>query len=417
LTVKTEACPNCKADLPVHNGFRTWCDACNWNAGVDELCLDDPADSFLWKINKRLSREKGRALFQNVLTSRSKELGEKRSGNTGRWVFIVGLYFMLLGGTVAAGVFLLVFFWKNPILVVVGLAFLALAWVIRPRHFPSPKHHLESSQFPLLFEFAAEVSDTVGSRRPKYICIDDEFNASVYQTGKHRDTVLTIGLPLWTILSPQEKVALLAHEFAHIVAGDPARGRWVSASNHALANWLSVLDTSTGDIRALFGRVLFLPLTMTLRGLGAALARACFQESQIAEYRADCIAIKVAGRANMISMLKALRFASALRPFLQTLAGGRDSRGETAISSFRKHVKTMPDREKLRLERGLLNGDASVDSTHPPTQFRVEYMQSLNISQAAVFLDPVRAQMIDHELETLEAELSDQLYEKEFGSA
>lgn len=379
--------------------------------------LDDGEDSLIWRINKRLSREKGKALLQNVITNHCNGIGEARSRTSGRWVYIVGIYLTLLGGTVAMGMCLLVFFWRNPILALIGLALLALAWAMRPRHIPRPKQHLDFNQYPQLFELAAEVSDAVGAPKPKYICVDDQFNASVYQAGKHRETVLTIGLPLWKILSPQEKVALLAHEFAHIVSGDPARGKWVAASNQALAHWLSVFDTSTTDTYSMIGRLMFLPVTMTLRGLGVALARVCFQESQIAEYRADYVASKVAGSAHMISMLKALRFGAALRPFLQTQAGGRNSRGETAISSFKRHVIQLPVREKLRLERCLLNGDASVDSSHPPTQFRVEYIQATSKSDAVFVLDSNRAQMIDKELETLEEGLSEQLYENEFGRA
>ena len=39
---------------------------------------------------------------------------------------------------------------------------------------------------------------------------------------------MRLGLPLVSVLEPQERVALIAHEIAHDVNGDPARGTQVA---------------------------------------------------------------------------------------------------------------------------------------------------------------------------------------------
>ncbi|RPI74688.1 MAG: hypothetical protein EHM45_17760 [Desulfobacteraceae bacterium] len=54
--------------------------------------------------------------------------------------------------------------------------------------------------------------------------INEEFNAGFTQAGWKRRKIYYIGLPLWSVLDNHEKIALMAHEVAHKVNGDAARG-------------------------------------------------------------------------------------------------------------------------------------------------------------------------------------------------
>jgi Zn-dependent protease with chaperone function len=412
MTTKIEICPECGAGVPLDPGFRQWCDHCNWNAGLADSIFDEASDSVFWKTYRRLSREKGKALFEQVTSTGSELFDGRSSGTKGRWLLVLGIYFALWGGTIALGALMLVFYWQSPLLLIVGLALLGLGWVIRPKLIKPPKRFLDRGRFPTLFRLADEVADAVGAQKPKFIRVNEDFNASVYQVGPKQEPVLTIGLSLWTILSSEEKVALLGHEFAHIVSGDPARGRWVGAANDALDSWLQILDHPTSDVYTMLGRVIFFPVTLLLRGLQAGLSRACFQESQVAEYRADYLAAKVAGTTAAKSLLLSLRYAAVLGPLVRTLSGGTNLEGKSAIELFKHHVGDMPEREKLRLMRCLLSEDTKVDAFHPPSQFRLKFLEVMPDCSATVHIKPETSQVLEAELTPLERDLSDRLYDR-----
>ncbi len=52
---------------------------------------------------------------------------------------------------------------------------------------------------------------------------------------------MRLGLPLLAILDNQEKIALIAHELAHDVNGDPARTFFIGAAVGALIEWHQLL--------------------------------------------------------------------------------------------------------------------------------------------------------------------------------
>ncbi|WP_309114375.1 hypothetical protein [Saccharothrix sp.] len=56
------------------------------------------------------------------------------------------------------------------------------------------------------------------------MALDFEFNAGASDHGLRRRRRLVLGLPLWGVLEPQQRVALPAHEMGHFVNGDPTRG-------------------------------------------------------------------------------------------------------------------------------------------------------------------------------------------------
>src|SRR5205823_3116489 len=76
------------------------------------------------------------------------------------------------------------------------------------------------------------------------VVIGGMFNASVSQVGWRRRRYITVGLPLMTVLDPQERVALLAHEIGHLVNGDPARGGVTGSALATLREWYILIRPS-----------------------------------------------------------------------------------------------------------------------------------------------------------------------------
>ncbi|NED82958.1 M48 family metalloprotease, partial [Streptomyces sp. SID11233] len=65
----------------------------------------------------------------------------------------------------------------------------------------------------------------VGTRGVDLIAIDGEVNASAMRYGVRGRMLLTLGLPLWESLGPEQRLALLGHELAHHAHGDTRHGR------------------------------------------------------------------------------------------------------------------------------------------------------------------------------------------------
>src|SRR5438094_618563 len=76
---------------------------------------------------------------------------------------------------------------------------------------------------------------------PDALVISASFNAEWAVLGWRRRRTLTLGLPLLTVLPPQPRAALIAHELAHARNGDSTRGFFVGGAINALSTWYGIL--------------------------------------------------------------------------------------------------------------------------------------------------------------------------------
>jgi Zn-dependent protease with chaperone function len=414
MTAQTEICPECQASLDFSEGYRKWCQTCNWNSGIEENRADE---NFVHRLNSSLNRRYGRMLLDHMKCMRPDDIAARNTEGMRIATAVIGLYAVLLIGTVIFGSSLIWAAWPSPLLVITGAALLAIPWVVRPRWPKPPRTSIQRADFPNLFELIDEVADRLQAPRAQYVAIDEEMNASVYQAGREQKPVLTLGLPLWALLSPQERMALLAHEFAHLVNNDPARSRWIIAANNMLDVWIGMFDVPANDTYGMVAKALVWPLSLPFRWLRYLLFKATYIDSQTAEYRADYLAAVVAGTLSVSSLLKVFRFIPAHRPFLQSTSGPVNFDGLNLISQFGNHVGALPYHESLRLERCELSGDTSIDSSHPPTQFRLEFLGAVPVMEPGITLERERSKKIDAELYQLEFILSERLYARAFPNA
>lgn len=170
--------------------------------------------------------------------------------------------------------------------VIVLICLVDVAWRWFGRYTPGDGELIDPDAAPDLYELVDGVARSLGLRPVWRIVLGTRFDASIAEIGLRRRHVLYLGHPLWDLLDPGERVALLGHELGHVVNGDALRG----------------LGTDC-PLRKLYRR---LPARLSRPLLGLILiqervfARAC----QRAEYRADQVAVWVAGRGPVLALLE-----------------------------------------------------------------------------------------------------------------
>jgi Zn-dependent protease with chaperone function len=230
-----------------------------------------------------------------------------------------------------------------------------------------------------LYQLTDAVARELGAEPASVIIINGDFNAAHARIGLRRRPVLWLGLPLWDILRNSERVALLAHEFAHQVNGDPAHGLVVGSAIRTLADWHRLLHPrfrwkrtrSLFDFAELIGSAFGVAVMRAIgSGVGAVLRLELslnLRSSQEAEYFADQLAARVASASAAVSLTERLHLAKPCTQAIQFAA----RRGKDPWAAGREFVATLPPRELERLRRiDALHGTA-IDASHPPTTLRV----------------------------------------------
>ncbi|MEV1002787.1 M48 family metallopeptidase [Nonomuraea sp. NPDC050202] len=284
-----------------------------------------------------------------------------------------------------------------------ALVALDLAWLLRPRAapFPPDTRPLTRETAPHLFALLDRIGAEVGAPRTDVVAVSGEVNASSRTYGWRRRPVIEIGYPMWLILTPQERIGLLAHEMAHSSNGDSRHGFVVGSAYHSLAVLADVtrFDWREGDgLAGLVAESLLAVLGLPVRGLMVAMELLLYRSSQRAEYRADELGARVAGTSAMTSLLDATntRAPSAIS-FLETSA--HTAKPEHLWTALRTSVDAVPASELERRRRAARLEELRVDRTHPPTYLRMEWVAALPYTEGRVPIGDGPA--IDKELETV----------------
>ncbi len=286
--------------------------------------------------------------------------------------------------------------WFNLILVPLGGLCLVIAWQLRPR-FGARPDVVARSQAPHLYQLADDIAHSLHARPVNGVVVDESFNASFGWSGWNK-TVLTIGLPLLSVLDEQERVALISHELAHSVNGDVGRGIFVGTAVHSLAWWYSMLFPGTaaeGDIIYLAAQLVMGLLSWLPWVGGYTLAHLLWRDSQRAEYLADYQASTVSGTQAMLCVLKKLELEPQFAWFVHRAAVACDvSNIFDELARYRERGENTGV-ESPSQERGRL------DATHPPTDFRIEFLKK-HPASARLSLSRFDSEAIDRELAPLQ---------------
>jgi Zn-dependent protease with chaperone function len=396
-------CPRCGRRIEQHSGFTTWCPACEWGLP------DPPSQGRVARLRESLSQRAVDGLYANVL-----EHGHARGGlllRVGAYALAAAVHLFTLG-LVFLG---LAIFHALPTLAgaVVALLPNGLAAGVAPRPWLGRKLVVVPLRdMPELDRLFSAVAGAVGGPRPDRLTLTAEVNAWVGRRYWFGPRVLALGVPLWSLAQRQERVALLAHEFGHWANGDLRRSQIVATALQTLGRWDYVLRSSpdlgehtipiVGEmnpsamsrlLQPVISAVLWL-VGLIPRTLGFVLLWLTQRQSQRAEFDADRVAARVAGRSasSVILGLVAMQgsFALGLRRAAMNHAAD-------PLADAVGYVRDVPASERERQLRLDERRRTAFDS-HPPTAQRVGFVVSLPEETPSLLLDPEWSRRIDQEL-------------------
>ncbi|HWB61575.1 MAG TPA: M48 family metallopeptidase, partial [Chthoniobacteraceae bacterium] len=265
--------------------------------------------------------------------------------------------------------------------ILAGVAFIGgilLAWrIVRVKLPPIEGRRVTAAEAPALFNALAALRAKLGAIPVHRVLVVTGLNASVVQQprfgvfGWWRNYLL-LGMPLLEVLTENEFIAVLAHEFAHL-----------SRQHGRLSHWLYRVRKSWERIFASFQQ----PNArrgISLRAVTAWFARwfwprfnaHAFVLSRTHEYEADRVAADVAGAPAMMSALSRLaathEFLDAkFWPGIRQLAAEKPEPPGDLLGYFRSTHEAALAAELEEYWRAELRGVSSNADTHPSLNERL----------------------------------------------
>jgi len=299
--------------------------------------------------------------------------------------------------------------WSNLFVAIAAFALPLLAWAVRPRFTPPPQWPLDRAAFPALHTLADRIARALGAQPADGIAVSTELNANFRRAGWRGERHVELGLPLLLLLRPGERTAVVAHELAHGVNGDPLRGQFLYSAVDALFTCETVLRPAaigeSGREQQLgpFISLLAIPVDLAMLAvsklfglLGQGMLLLVYRESQRAEYLADRLAATVAGAASTRSMLQALSLTEAADEAMHRAALARGLVDlPTLLQDFRRD---LPSAEVERWNARSRSEGWRVDATHPPTAMRIDMLARFPEHGGEPLLSEAEEQQLDAEL-------------------
>jgi heat shock protein HtpX len=126
------------------------------------------------------------------------------------------------------------------------------------------------------------------------------------------------------------------------------------------------------------------------------LSHLLWRDKQRAEYYADSLAAKVAGTEAMLGMLQKLHYTSTFDLALQQFS--MRPQNANFFNALIQQVAQVPPREIERVSRVERLAQSRLDTTHPPTANRIEFLQHPKQTYAWVRLDAAEESSLEAEL-------------------
>ncbi|WP_329125322.1 M48 family metallopeptidase [Streptomyces sp. NBC_01465] len=389
-------CPECGAAVPKQERFVSWCAECGWNVDPG---TPEPDRGRLDRLYLRLAHRNGERLYA--------ELAQDADARPRRDLSSVLAYALALAvhavtlTCLVGGVLLVVLGWSTVVLPIFGILLLTTGVVLCPRPRKLPPHDpvLRRAEAPALFALVDEVATVVATRGVDAVVVDASFNASVSTYGLRGRRVLTIGLGLWEVLSPQERIALLGHELGHYAHGDLRHGGVVAPAHRSLHLWYGALAPEPRpDLMGTFVNLVSLVPRWFVYGVLVLLTHLTFRASQRSEYLADRAGARAGSSEAAVAMQDRFLIGGSVEAELRresVAAQTRGRRGDARAAEqglwerIAEHAATVPEREYERLRRaGALRGH-SEDTTHPATHLRRRLLTEAEPCAASVVADEV----------------------------
>jgi heat shock protein HtpX len=286
--------------------------------------------------------------------------------------------------------------WSQVLWIAVG-ALLLWNLVPRPERVRTAATPLTRAGAPSVWALAEAVADAVGTRPPGAAYADTRYPVVVQPTGYLGGAALVVGLPQWTALDPDERVAVLADELAAAAVWRSPGGRLVRLADDLLSRWVLLLggtptvqpyagtlehsDTTTGvwgpgddlagdrarrEAAGAVGRAGLAVVATPVKAVQHVLHRAWAPTVAAAVLAADARAARVAGADAVRRLL--LSGLGVPRGLVAAQVAGR--RGEDPFEAIAAAARPDPQELARRLEVATATGERT-DPWHPPTARRV----------------------------------------------
>lgn len=413
----TQPCPECGTEIRGDSRFAVWCATCDWNVDPEE---PRPGMGRLERAERALAGRHGEQLLAELLSGR--DLRPRRDASavaaTALAVAVHGVTLALAAG----GVWCMVAS-RGGAGVVAGLVLLALAWALAPRvgRLPDDRPVLLRADAPELFALVDEVARAVGTRSVHAIAVDGGINAGVTTYGVRGRRLLVLGMPLWEVLTPAERIALLGHELAHYANGDTRNGLVVGTAVRTLSLWHHTLrPLSQPTAIEMVVNALYVVPRLLVRGVLTLLVRLTSRAGTRAEYLADRLAARTASTQAAVGLMDRLLLIGPLGLLLRSeanraaLGGSRSVREARARADelwdlLTAYAASVPEQEYERQRRAGARRGHQVDATHPPTHLRRACLLAGEPEAAAVVPQEHRTERIATELAAARTEMARRL--------
>jgi heat shock protein HtpX len=399
-------CPRCTVPLVSETRAEPWCERCEWGLDYYEPPVGAGwASRWLGRLSHwvayRVTTSQFRGLQQSPLT---------RPGFGIVRLTIVGISLVLMALTLAlaaGGVWLILLNPNVATIAVGGAAILVAVGLVPPLGRLNRDYSpLTRDEAPTLFALVDRLASSVGTRAPCVIAVGSDFNAAVSAYGLRGRRVLYLGLAIWGVLTPQQRVALLGHELGHFVNGDVRKGVLAQPAMITLGRlaWLLTPDGSRRlgghplvAMGELLVRVIMTPIVLGLMLAQLGIVALAFRDGQRAEYLADRGAARLAGTSAAVELCDLLVQGEGGHTVVasQARAGGGLDEWRTAVAEMR--ARQTPVRMH-RLRQLTVRRESSLLATHPPSGLRSRLIESAPWLDPAFVLTTDESDRIDAEL-------------------
>jgi heat shock protein HtpX len=385
--------------MPVNPGYITWCDQCQWN--INPRALTSRSERLWNRLNEWLGKRRNSVIFEEAKGDWSLDF---RLTPGKLLVYPLAALWYVLVLWIAYRAYFLFFHLQSVGDLIAAFFFAALAFVLMPRVFRMKAPHLDRGQYPAIYEAADETASFLGAPPVDGIVIVRQFTAAYTVSGFRRKKLLIVGLPLFSSLTPEEKLAVLAHEMGHHAHRDITKSLFLGGVQRALGRLYHGLYPTT-DYSELIA-FLAKPLEWFRKGLAYgvlilwyAMGLAVWKDSQRAEYHADHASASVAGTPAAVSALRKMCYGPTFYKTLESVAQYGYTRN--LFEEYRGRIRSVPPREVERIRVLTERIENSIDSSHPPTRYRLAYLEEKLPAAAPVLTDKLLSRM-EAEFEALE---------------
>ncbi|MEO2074821.1 MAG: M48 family metallopeptidase [Bacillus sp. (in: firmicutes)] len=397
--VSTE-CPNCLKTIPVHKGYITWCE-CGYNLHTAKE--EEPKrKSRMVRLYDHLGERSGEFIFQQMMNTTN--FTQRKSIVNMIALMIATIVHTISVASFVFGVYLLFFQHNHFILLFFGLVLLGIAWFTRPRVGKLEKNEriIPKDEMPATYAVLDDLADAMGIKKIDGIIINEDYNAAITKIGWRRRTIVFIGVPLFSALTPDEQCSVFAHELGHYQNKDLTYGFYVGTAINTLYDWYtlldpvqseqtfeySLLDMITNFILKLLAQIPYLTFSLLLHLL--------WNQKQIGEYLADYRAAQICGSMTVIKDLEKIHMD---RVYYHALSRVSVNDLQTnVIDEFKQALSIMPEREKIRIKLQLAKEKFKLNATHPPTIYRIQFIEKQNLT-GRFSIDPLKGKKMIQELD------------------